>query len=144
MKTFSLKGRSFYFFSIFVFLSLLVPFFASAQDYGAGNTRPDYSSGNTRTPTQYAVQNPLKAKSISEFVEQILQAVVIIGIPIAILFIVFAGFKFVLAQGNPDALKLARKNLINTIIGIAIFLGAWLIAQVIYNTVKALGPATGL
>lgn len=57
----------------------------------------------------------------------------------AVLFIVYAGFKFVLARGKPEELKKARDNFLWTIIGIAIFLGAWLLASVIKNTVNQLG-----
>lgn len=66
-----------------------------------------------------------------------------IGIPIAVLFIVWAGFKFVLARGNAGKLDEARKNLMYTLIGIGIFLGAWLIATVIANTVNSLGAGSG-
>ena len=59
------------------------------------------------------------------------------------LFIVWAGFKFVLARGNSTALQEARKNLMYTLIGIGIFLGAWLIAMVIANTVNSLSAGSG-
>jgi len=65
----------------------------------------------------------------------------IIGIPIAVLFIVWAGFKFVLAQGNPGELTEARSNFLHVIIGIGIFVGASLIASIIVNTLGALGVA---
>ena len=74
-------------------------------------------------------------------VKGLLDAVMIIGIPIAVLFIVWAGFKFVLAQGNPGELTEARSNFLHVIIGIGIFVGASLIASIIVNTLGALGVA---
>jgi mannose/fructose/N-acetylgalactosamine-specific phosphotransferase system component IIC len=74
----------------------------------------------------------------------LLTAAIQIGIPIAVLFIVYAGFKFVLARGSPEKLKEARQNFLWTIIGIAIFLGAWLLASVVANTVNALGGQQNL
>jgi hypothetical protein len=85
------------------------------------------------------LENPLKFDSICGLIHGILDAVMVIGIPIAILFMVWAGFQFVLAQGNAEKLGSARKNFLNVIIGIAIFVGASLIAQVIVNTVAQLG-----
>jgi len=90
-----------------------------------------------------SVQNPLGGiNSFCGLIKAILSAVIAIGIPIAVLFIVYAGFKFVLARGNPGALQQARQNLLYTLIGIGIFLGAWLLALVIANTVNALGAGS--
>lgn len=83
--------------------------------------------------------NPLSVSSFCGLVKVLLDAALVIGIPIAVLFIVYAGFKFVMAQGNPEELSSARKNMLYTIIGIAIFVGASLIATVIVNTMVALG-----
>ena len=98
------------------------------------------SGGNT----VQTVQNPLGGiNSFCGLIKALLGAVIQIGIPIAVLFIVFAGFKFVLARGNAGKLEEARKNLMYTLIGIGIFLGAWLIAVVIANTVNSLGAGSG-
>ena len=83
--------------------------------------------------------NPLKVDSFAGLVQALLQAAIIIGIPIAVLFIVFAGLKFVLALGSPEKLTTAKRNFFYTIIGVGIFLAASLIAPVIFSTVKSLG-----
>ncbi len=83
--------------------------------------------------------NPLKVNTVCGLVVAVLQAVTVIGIPIAILFIVWAGLRFVLAQGNPGKLEEARSNFLNVLIGIALFAGAALIANVIMNTLASLG-----
>lgn len=101
--------------------------------YSPSQNTPSFSNQG------FSVQNPLKATSFAGLVKGLLDALIIIGIPVAVLFIVFAGFKFVTALGNPEKLTIAKKNLLYTVIGIAIFLGAWLIAQVIFNTVTRLG-----
>lgn len=92
---------------------------------------------------EHALVNPLKFNTVCGLVTGVLDAVMIIGIPIAVLFVVWAGFKFVLAQGNSDKLSEARSNFLHVIIGIGIFVGASLIAQVLVNTIKALG-VTGI
>lgn len=91
-------------------------------------------SGGSRT-----IQNPLKVNSIAEFISALLRAVIAIGIPIAVLFIVLAGFKFIAAQGSPSALAEARSNFIYVVIGIAIFIGASAIAELVMATLRQIG-----
>lgn len=62
-----------------------------------------------------------------------------IGIPVATLFIVWAGFLFVVARGKPEALTKAKANALYVAIGVAVFLGAWFLAQIIAATIQALG-----
>ncbi len=84
--------------------------------------------------------NPLgDIDSFQELIEAILKAAMIIGLPVAVLFIVFAGFRFVWARGNSSELQKAKTNLLWTVIGIAVFFGAWIITDVIVNTLKDVG-----
>lgn len=126
-------------------VSVLVPtsFYIPPVLSVKADTVSGQSGGGTVSGTsgarEYSVQNPLRAKSISQFVEQVLQAVLIIGIPVIVLFIVLAGLKFVTAMGNPDKLGKAKENLLYVVIGAGLFLGAWTIAKVIHSTVTSLG-----
>ncbi len=110
---------------------MLVPALVSAGGAGDMGT-PSPSGSNTFT-------NPLKVNSVCGLVVGVLNAVMIIGIPIAVLFIVWAGLKFILAQGKPEAIKDARNNFLHVLIGIALFVGSSLIAKVILNTLRGLG-----
>ncbi len=127
-----------------LFVSPVVVF---AQNITSNSTAPNIYSNSTppaTTGNPQTVTNPLGGiNSFCGLIKAILGAVIQIGIPIAVLFIVFAGFKFVLARGNPGKIDEARKNLMYTLIGIGIFLGAWLIAVVIANTVNSLGAGSG-
>ena len=94
--------------------------------------------------TSHQVINPLGGvTSICGLIKALLGAAIAIGIPIAVLFIVYAGLLFVLARGNSEKLADARQNMLYVVIGIAIFLGAWLLASVIANTVNALQAGSG-
>lgn len=97
------------------------------------------------TQSFYKVPNPLGSgnNSFCGLVQNLLKAALAIGIPIAVLFIVYAGFKFVMAQGNSTKLQEARNNFMWTLVGIGIFLGAWLLASVVANTINALGAGSG-
>ena len=114
----------------------------------AENTFPGgyQSAPNTVSGGQNAgrLDNPLKVTNFCDLLEVVLQALLIIGMPVAVVFLVIVGFKFILAQGKPEAIGIAQKNLLHTVIGIAIFLGAWTIAKVIAATMTALGvPGLG-
>lgn len=102
---------------------LSVPFFALAQDI---------------VDTSPTIVNPIKAENINSLIKQILEGVIKIGIPIVALAIIYCGFLFVQARGKPEAIKKAKDALIYTLIGAAILLGAWAIAQLISDTVLAL------
>lgn len=104
-----------------------------------GTFTPSNPQGTFTSADPQTLQNPLGVNSFCELIGVILQAAIAIGIPIAVLFIVWAGFKFILARGSPGELSEARSNLIATLIGIAIFLGASLIANVIIGTLRELG-----
>lgn len=84
------------------------------------------------------LESPLRFKTIAEFVEGLLRAVVYIALPIISLFIVYAGFKFVTAQGNEGKITAARDNFMYVVIGAILILGAWAIAQLIGGTINEL------
>ena len=113
----------------------------------AENTFPGgyQSPPNTVSGGQTTVKltNPLegKANNFCDLIKIVLQAILVIGLPIAVVFLVYVGFKFITAQGKPEAIKEAQHNFLNTVIGIAIFLGAWTIAEVIAATLKGLGAS---
>lgn len=125
-------------------IAFIIPALVFAQTVAQPSGTVAQPTGScSGTNCSYSVNNPLGANSFCGLVQNLLQAALAIGIPIAVLFIVYAGFKFVLAQGNPEKLKEARNNFMWTVIGIAIFLGAWLLASVVANTVNALGSGSG-
>ncbi|HWB34122.1 MAG TPA: pilin [Candidatus Paceibacterota bacterium] len=116
---------------------MLLPVVAGADGTGSLSTSNSVSSSNCGPHT---LCNPLGGiTSVCQLVLALLNAVMVIGVPVAILFIIWAGFKFIIAQGNPGELGEAKTNFYHVIIGIAIFLGASLIASVIINTLQNLG-----
>jgi hypothetical protein len=133
-------------FTIVVFgLMAVTPVLVAAQT-SSGTNFPPTSSGTNAPPTSsggnsiFALQNPLgSTTSICQLLKTLLNVIILLGIPIATFFVVYAGFKLVLARGRPGEIEKARLNLFYTVVGIAIFLGAWLLAQVISNTIAALG-----
>ncbi len=117
---------------------ICIPLIGLAQGSNySQNTGSNYTQGSNK------LENPLNnINNFCDLVKVILDAVIIIGMPIAVLFLVYVGFGFIIARGNPEKMKVARQNFLYTVIGIAIFLGAWTIAKIIQSVIIGLG-ATG-
>ena len=84
------------------------------------------------------IDNPLKAETIGELITTISDFAVTIGLPIAIIFIVYSGFLFVSARGNEKKLETAKEGFRWSIIGAAIIVGAKFLAEAIVNFAKGL------
>lgn len=127
--------------NIFYGLVILIIFISTAFPVHAADI---IGSRVDKTPTTVAIQNPLKGgiDSIPALISAILEIVVAIGTPIAVLFIIYAGFKFVIARGNMTKVTEAKNMLLYAIIGIVILLGAELLSIVVRGTIEQLG--TGL
>lgn len=82
------------------------------------------------------LQDPLCFHSMADFVQGVLQAFVMISLPILSFFIIWAGFKFVLAQGKPGDLEKAKENFKWLIAGAILILSAWALATLIANTIN--------
>lgn len=58
------------------------------------------------------LQNPLKqgVSTVPQFIAGALRVLVVVALPIISLFIVWSGFLFVKARGNPGELEIAKRN----------------------------------
>ena len=99
-------------------------------------------AGTLSTPSTPAatLQNPLGGNidSLPALVKELLNIVLIIGTPLVALAIIFAGFMLVAAQGNPEKLQKARSALLWAIVGGAVLLGSYILAQAIGGSVNEL------
>jgi hypothetical protein len=80
--------------------------------------------------------NPLKVDNIQDLIKTVLEFVVNLLAIAGVLYVMYAGFLMVKAQGNPEELKKAKQAFLNAIIGLGIILGAWAISIVIKNTIN--------
>ena len=90
--------------------------------------------------TPGTICNPLDklGTDIPGLISIVLGYVVRIGGVVAIFAFIYAGFRFVQARGNPTELKTAREIFKNTVLGVAILLGAQIIASIIVGTINNL------
>lgn len=85
-----------------------------------------------------AIENPLKAETIGELITTVADFAMTIGLPIAIIFIIYSGFLFVSARGNEKKLETAKEAFKWSVIGAALIVGAKFLAEAIVNFAKGL------
>ena len=133
------------FLSIIIFTLCLVNVqYVLAQvvpNIGSGDNPPTVIPAETNTPSNppSLLQNPIKAKSVTEVLNLAVDLAIFIGVIIAVLMFIFIGFKFVLAQGNEAKLKSAKEWFLWAVIGTAILISAKVIVKVIEATLISSG-----
>jgi hypothetical protein len=119
--------------SFFVVVSaIIVPATVDAVG-GPGTTtvtKPDLN-------ISFKLDNPLgSTKDLPSFLKKLLQAVILLLVPVVTIMFLYSGFLFVKAQGNSEKLDEAKRALLYTVIGAAIVLGAVGFSEAIKSTVS--------
>ena len=122
-----------------VLAAFLFPALSYAQVQGTLQTQG--TQGTTQTRTVQTIQNPLEADTIPGLIADILDVVITIGFFISVFFIIYAGFLFVTAQGNDEKLSKAKTTFLWTIVGVAILLGAKVLANVVCGTLNEISDS---
>ena len=89
-----------------------------------------------------ALENPINADSFEELAETIANVMIAIGIPVAAVFLIYAGFLFVSARGNEEQITKAKTTFYWTILGVALLVGAKVIATALQTTITGLETPT--
>jgi hypothetical protein len=84
--------------------------------------------------TEINIENPISINSVPELIEKVFEFLIKIGIPLLVVMIVYSGWLYLFARGNPGEIKKAHDMFLYTLIGGAILLSAWAIAQLIHST----------
>lgn len=84
------------------------------------------------------LDNHLKPKTVQDALLTIIDIILIFALPLIILYIMYAGYLFVTAQGNPSKVTEARTALLWAVVGGVIVLAAKIIVGVIQSTATAL------
>jgi hypothetical protein len=87
-----------------------------------------------RQPVSIITQDIVKALSAA------LKAMVMVALPITSLFIVYTGFLYVSARGNPNQIATAKRSFFYVMTGAVLILGAWLLAQLVGDTAQLILP----
>lgn len=125
------------FFALLLFtVALPVISFAQTPTSQTGDLSNSTSQSGDLTPAVTTrIQNPINYDTINDFIKVLLEGAIKIGIPIIAFFIIYSGYLFVTAKGDTKQLETAKNSLLYTVIGAAILLGAWSIAQIVSETV---------
>lgn len=123
----------------FVFTTMIfIPGVLFAIGEPVGVNPPPTTNANSGGSALIVFKNPLKAESVSEVMLSFFKVLIELGAVIVTLAIIYAGFLFVMARGNPEELKKAKMTFFWTIVGGLVLLGAQVIASIIQETIKKL------
>jgi len=101
-------------------VALIQPHFSHAETASLGNP---LVFGNTP-----------ESNGIADLILAIINIFRIVSVPIIVFFVIYSGFLFVVARGNPETLDRAKKALLYAIIGGVIIAGASAIGIIVQNT----------
>ncbi len=119
------------------FLTVCVPVLFLGLGFFASTVSASVEGTPTPTVEEVTLENPLRVDSLEDLLVAILNIFITLMIPVIVFFIIFAGFKYVTAQGNPGKIEEATTTLTYAIIGGVLILAAVAIAEIIKNTVAA-------
>lgn len=117
----------------FSIVNPLLQTFAEAADGGD----PVGADGGD-APSVFKLANYLTIDNLQDLLAALLSAAVQIAIPFLVLFLMWVGFLFVAARGNPEKLSKAKQALLFTLIGALIILGAQTLSVILSGTIGQL------
>jgi len=87
---------------------------------------------------RFELVNPLgEIDSVEALLLALLEAFIVIAVPIIVLYIIYSGFLYVSARGNSEQVKKATTSLTYAIIGGVLILGAVALADVLAGIVES-------
>lgn len=100
------------------------------------NVRADVPPAGTGTPP-LTIQNPLQAESFTELAKNIATWMIKIGVPVAVIMIIYSALLFMTAAGNEEKITKAKKALMWSLIGLALLLSSRALIELIKNILGA-------
>lgn len=82
------------------------------------------------------LNNPIAFTTITDLLAAVLNVVIIVSTPIVVFFLIYAGFLYVTAKGNPEKIKDASRALLYGVIGGVIIIGSTAIIAIVKSTVE--------
>jgi hypothetical protein len=121
-----------------IIVVFVAPYLVQAQS-GEGLDNEVEGEGADNVSISFEIVNPFKQDTIRGLIETIVNEILIpIGGVVAVVMIIYAGFLYVTAKGDPGQIKKAHDALLWAVIGAAILLGAWVISRAISATIDQL------
>lgn len=98
---------------------------------------PAISLGQEPPPEDIPEDVITSGQDLLDIFDNITNWIFVVLLAVATLFLIFAGFLFITAGGNPEQTTKARQMLINALIGVAIALGAKGLVAVVKSVLGA-------
>lgn len=86
----------------------------------------------------FPVTGPGGARSIPQFIAEVIKILLLVAGAVAVLFVVIGGYYWMTAGGNDEQAEKGKKTLTNAIIGIVVVLLSYVIISVVVNLVSGL------
>jgi hypothetical protein len=80
--------------------------------------------------------NPIAFGGIPELLGAVVNVFIVISTPIVVFYLIYAGFMYVTARGDPEQIKQASTALMYGVIGGVVIIGSIAILQIITGTVE--------
>ncbi len=93
------------------------------------NGQPDCNCLSVQAPSGQMIPSAPDWGCIMQTVQNTVNFAITLGMIIAILYIVYSGFLFVMSAGNPSSREAAKTRLTNVVIGFVVVLAAWLVVD---------------
>lgn len=82
--------------------------------------------------TKPSIPNPIESVEPGNLLTDLINTLLVYGGVLALLFIIFGGFRYIISLGNPESVEKARNTVLYAILGlIIIFLAYFLVAYVL-------------
>jgi len=88
-----------------------------------------------------AIVNPIQDGTLLGLLDIIIDGIIFLATPIIVLMVIYGGYLYVRAQGNPERLKDANNAITYALLGALVLLGAHAISALIQGTIQQLGGA---
>ncbi len=80
------------------------------------------AQGDSGVGGDISLRDPLSGSDIENILERIINFLLIIAAPVAVIMAIWAGYLFMTAGGNEEKVKTARKTLMYVVIGVAVLI----------------------
>lgn len=121
----------------------IITFLTAPLSVFAGGTS---GHGSNSASGVIKIDNPLVGQNnILTILATILNDIILpIGVTVSVVFIIYAGFLYVTAQGSVDKIQKAHQTFLWTAVGAGVLLGAWTISQTIQLTLCQIATIPGI
>lgn len=81
--------------------------------------------------------------AVAKLPQFLINLIFVVGIIIAVIFLIYGGIKWILSGGDKQAVEAARNHIIAAIVGLIIVVGAFFIISLVFTLLGQANPLSG-